>query len=117
VFSRSKLLVADSGGPILQWTGNYWEQVGIVSYGYGCAAPGYPGIYTRLSYYYDWMNDILRSHGEHLEQWNQITTSPNPPPSTPRSTTTGSFASKIMLSSVHEMIIVTSLLNLFISFR
>jgi len=107
VFSLCKLLVGDSGGPILQWTGNYWEQVGIVSYGYGCADPDYPGIYTRLSYYYDWMNDILRSHGEHLEPWNQITTS----------TTAGSFASKIMLSSVHEMIIVTSLLNLFLSFR
>ncbi|CAF2572957.1 unnamed protein product [Rotaria sp. Silwood2] len=106
----------DSGGPILQWTGNYWEQVGIVSYGYGCADPDYPGIYTRLSYYYDWMNNILRSHGEHLEPWNQTTISSTLTTSTSRATTTGSFANKMMLSSVHETIIVTSLLNLFISF-
>ncbi|CAF3322035.1 unnamed protein product, partial [Rotaria sp. Silwood2] len=77
----------DSGGPILQWTGNYWEQVGIVSYGHGCAEPGYPGIYTRLSYYYDWINDILQNHGEHLESLNQITTSSTPTTSTQQPTT------------------------------
>ncbi|CAF3827187.1 unnamed protein product [Rotaria magnacalcarata] len=57
----------DSGGPIFQWTGQYWEQVGIVSYGNGCARPGRPGIYTRLSYYYDWINNILKNDNEHLE--------------------------------------------------
>lgn len=59
--------LGDSGGPIFQWTGQYWEQVGIVSYGIGCAQAGYPGIYTRLSYYYHWMEQILESDGEHLE--------------------------------------------------
>lgn len=54
----------DSGGPIFHWTGQYWEQVGIVSYGDDCAKPGKPGIYTRLSYYHDWIHAILnREHG------------------------------------------------------
>ncbi|CAM4988660.1 unnamed protein product, partial [Rotaria socialis] len=57
----------DSGGPIFQWTGLYWEQVGIVSHGKGCALANSPGIYTRLSYYYDWMEEILKRDGEHLE--------------------------------------------------
>ncbi|CAF4049096.1 unnamed protein product [Rotaria sp. Silwood2] len=78
----------DSGGPIFQWTGHYWEQVGIVSYGYGCADPGYPGIYTRLSYYYDWVNDILQSQGEHLEPSNQITRPSSTTTTTTRQTTT-----------------------------
>jgi secreted trypsin-like serine protease len=30
--------------------------VGIVSYGMGCGLRGYPGIYTRTSYYLDWIN-------------------------------------------------------------
>ena len=57
----------DSGGPIFQWTGKYWEQVGIVSHGRGCAVAGSPGIYTRLSYYYDWINDILKTNDEYIE--------------------------------------------------
>ena len=67
--SNGKLFssIGDSGGPIFQWTGQYWEQVGIVSYGYGCAQPGFPGVYTRLSYYYHWVEAILERDGEHLE--------------------------------------------------
>jgi len=64
---KSILFLGDSGGPIFQWTGQYWEQVGIVSYGDGCAQPGKPGVYTRLSYYYDWINNILKNDNEHLE--------------------------------------------------
>ncbi|CAF1186569.1 unnamed protein product, partial [Adineta steineri] len=57
----------DSGGPIFQWQGGYWEQVGIVSYGNGCAEPNDPGVYVRLSYYYNWINDILKNDNEHTE--------------------------------------------------
>lgn len=49
----------DSGGPIHQWLGDHWEQVGIVSYGTGCALIDHPGVYTRLSFYYDWIQSII----------------------------------------------------------
>jgi len=67
LITNSFLFPGDSGGPIFQWTGDYWEQVGIVSRGNGCAEPGNPGVYTRLSYYYNWINDILKNDNEHLE--------------------------------------------------
>lgn len=48
----------DSGGPLVEDRSGTWVQVGIVSYGYGCAFPGYPGIYARVSHVTSW----VRSH-------------------------------------------------------
>ena len=34
-------------------------QVGITSFGKGCALPGEPGIYTRLAFYREWMVSVM----------------------------------------------------------
>jgi len=40
----------DSGGPMVRRTvQGGWVQVGIVSWGLGCARDGYPGVYTQVS--------------------------------------------------------------------
>ncbi|RKZ87525.1 MAG: hypothetical protein DRR19_13520 [Candidatus Parabeggiatoa sp. nov. 1] len=47
----------DSGGPLMvpNALGTGWELAGIVSWGRDCGAPGYYGVYTRVSQYLDWM--------------------------------------------------------------
>ncbi|KAG8227072.1 hypothetical protein J437_LFUL007409 [Ladona fulva] len=41
----------DSGGPLI----SNGIQYGIVSYGYGCAEAGYPGVYSRVAGLRDWI--------------------------------------------------------------
>ena len=48
----------DSGGPLVINTGSGIQQVGIVSWGIGCAAESYPGVYTRVSVYKEWISSI-----------------------------------------------------------
>lgn len=57
--------LGDSGGP-LQAPGIYRGntirtiQYGIVSYGLRqCGTAGFPGIYTKVSYYMDWILDTM----------------------------------------------------------
>ena len=48
----------DSGGPLLLTPNddsNDDRLVGIVSWGRGCADEEYPGVYSRISYFYDWI--------------------------------------------------------------
>jgi len=49
----------DSGGPLLLTPDDENHEadslVGIVSWGRGCADEEFPGVYTRISYFYDWI--------------------------------------------------------------
>jgi len=45
----------DSGGPFMCGS----QLSGIVSWGYGCAEAGYPGVYTQTSYFIDWINNNM----------------------------------------------------------
>ncbi|MGJ8679859.1 trypsin-like serine protease [Paraglaciecola sp.] len=56
----------DSGGPLVIDTNTGIQQVGIVSFGIGCADPNYPGVYTRVAEFTEWLDTI--STGIAIEQ-------------------------------------------------
>ncbi|MCJ8320511.1 MAG: trypsin-like serine protease [Colwellia sp.] len=64
----------DSGGPLVVSTNEGWQQIGIVSWGVGCAADGFPDVYTRSSAFIDWIDEI-RS-GVAIEQLHDFGISP-----------------------------------------
>jgi secreted trypsin-like serine protease len=47
----------DSGGPLMVDEAAGWKQVGIVSFGFGCADPAFPGVYARLPALLDFIQD------------------------------------------------------------
>ncbi|EDS31647.1 trypsin 1 [Culex quinquefasciatus] len=44
----------DSGGPLVSGG----KLVGVVSWGYGCAVAGYPGVYSRVASVRDWIKEV-----------------------------------------------------------
>jgi secreted trypsin-like serine protease len=55
----------DSGGPLVvqdptSRTG--WTQLGVVSFGVGCARPQLYGVYTRVDYFRKWIKDTIAAN-------------------------------------------------------
>ena len=61
----------DSGGPLVAEDparNNSYSLIGVVSFGVGCGRPDYPGIYTEVSAYTEWL----------IEQMPDLNTCPPP---------------------------------------
>ena len=51
----------DSGGPMVVPDRHGWYKLaGVVSHGVQCGLPQYPGVYARVSYFEDWLEDYVR---------------------------------------------------------
>ncbi|CAF0730459.1 unnamed protein product [Didymodactylos carnosus] len=59
----------DSGGPLMILINTTWFVVGVTSYGNGCGRARYPGVYTRVSWYMDWINAALNA-SHHIYCYN-----------------------------------------------
>ncbi|KAL1115931.1 hypothetical protein AAG570_005426, partial [Ranatra chinensis] len=49
----------DSGGPMMLPQGPAYYIIGVVSYGFRCAEAGFPGIYSRVTEYTDWIANTM----------------------------------------------------------
>ena len=53
----------DSGGPlVIEDPLKGWTQIGVVSWGKGCAEPRFFGVYTRVSRFVDWIQETTRNN-------------------------------------------------------
>lgn len=92
----------DSGGPCVVETNGQHTQVGVVSWGIGCASAAFPGVYSRISEAFDWIDDTVCENSVNPIPpefscgnnggGNQNPTpppAPNNPPPTPQPVSTG----------------------------
>ncbi|XP_003938281.2 putative serine protease 47 [Saimiri boliviensis] len=52
--------LGDSGGPLVCYLPSAWVLVGLASWGLDCRHPAYPSIFTRVSYFANWIDEIMR---------------------------------------------------------
>jgi len=53
----------DSGGPFFSnESPEARELLGIVSWGIGCGRAGYPGVYTEVSYFVEWITETMATY-------------------------------------------------------
>ncbi len=51
--------IGDSGGPLIIGVDGFQVQVGVVSFGSGCAQPNFYGIYTNVAWFSDWIRTYV----------------------------------------------------------
>jgi len=75
----------DSGGPLFYSNPTTGQiiQTGIVSYGRGCARKSYYGVYARVSYFINWIEEQLGDHGDILQEPQTISVPTNAPTPAP----------------------------------
>ncbi len=64
----------DSGGPLTVSDGFGGKKVaGVTSWGIGCGEPGFPGVYTRVSYYAPWVQEQISTNdtNKHVVVWEE----------------------------------------------
>ncbi|XP_017783329.1 PREDICTED: venom protease-like [Nicrophorus vespilloides] len=49
----------DSGGPLQKRFSYHHTIYGVTSFGKACGLANFPGVYTRISYYIDWIEEIV----------------------------------------------------------
>jgi len=70
----------DSGGPMIAKDSSFYRQIGVVSWGYGCAYAGLPGVYARVTSQLSWISSEMSGTNWCSPGGSPVTPAPTEPP-------------------------------------
>ncbi|XP_070223048.1 putative serine protease 47 [Bos mutus] len=77
--SAQEVSPGDSGGPLVCDFTSSWVLMGLASWGFDCRHPIYPSIFTNITYFTDWIEEIQRLT-PNPEPTSALTPLPSPRP-------------------------------------
>lgn len=51
----------DSGGPLQCRVDGRWYLAGLTSFGSGCAKPGFPDVYSKITHFLPWIREQIQN--------------------------------------------------------
>nr|XP_054934399.1 trypsin-1-like isoform X2 [Dermacentor andersoni] len=104
----------DSGGPVTMWRHGLGYQVGIVSFGLGCARPNGTSLHTNLRFYLPWIaSEISSRRGQHViypsDADNQHVTTPSKETNTPHAETPNGKIEDLFLQLQEKSLVLGNL--------
>ncbi|XP_070383853.1 mite allergen Der f 3-like isoform X2 [Dermacentor albipictus] len=108
----------DSGGPVTMWRHGLGYQVGIVSFGLGCARPNGTSLHTNLHFYLPWIaSEISSRRGQHViypsDAVNQRVTTPSKETNTPHAEAPNGKTEKLFLQLQEKSLVLRHLVHSF----
>ena len=99
IYGSSCFIFCSPGPLITLEPGQFYSIIGVVSWGFGCADPKYPGVYSRVTENMDFILDNLGGATCKVPDSNEESTEPTTEPEPQSEPSTGTTTESVTMTT------------------